>query len=463
FNMLTGGSESKRYWFADPTVCIRTELGDPDNSKNEFPSYSVALGDLHAHVINLIFVLPLLAMLFEYCLSDDKNGRREMAGRIYRLTLISILLGYYKGSNYWDYGIYFVITGAVILFCDIRKGGIKRKTFGMFALKAVFVTAVSFVTPILFTKNFAKMVTGFELCEVHSPFLKYLILWLAPILITAGLLIYLYSKRQREAGFNKVCREGFLALIICTTGLIITPEIIYIKDIYEADNHRFNTIFKLTYQAFILFAVIAGVALAAALFEMTRREKIKKTAAAAACALALLVLLSASYTGYATRQRFGNITDAGRRKGISALSTLRDDPEYRFEIAANDVLEQDAGKVIHIVEMAGWDYTHDNALSVYSGACTPMGWMTHEWLWRNDREIVRDRSGDVRSFYTCGDPDYCREFLKKYDIDYIFVGPAEVCSYPVQTGGFIELGEPRIYAIWEDTLLILLKVDKSNL
>src|SRR5690606_21343772 len=45
---------------------------------------------------------------------------------------------------------------------------------------------------------------------------------------------------------------------LCAIGLVILPEIIYVKDIYSGDYKRANTMFKLTYQAFIMFGICFG-------------------------------------------------------------------------------------------------------------------------------------------------------------------------------------------------------------
>ena len=39
---------------------------------------------------------------------------------------------------------------------------------------------------------------------------------------------------------------------LCAMGLILIPELVYVRDIYENGNARANTMFKLTYQAYIL-------------------------------------------------------------------------------------------------------------------------------------------------------------------------------------------------------------------
>ena len=45
---------------------------------------------------------------------------------------------------------------------------------------------------------------------------------------------------------------------LCAFGLVLIPEILYIEDIYSGDYKRANTMFKLTYQAFIMFGISFG-------------------------------------------------------------------------------------------------------------------------------------------------------------------------------------------------------------
>ena len=460
FDRMAGSGSGSSYWFPDGTVYIRTQLGDPDNGKTEFPAYSAILGDLHAHVINVLFVLPLLGILFDMCLSEDKEDR---AGNAYKLILISMLLGLFKGANYWDFAIYFVITGAVVTFTEIQKRGFKPAAAGAVAIKAVIVTVISYVSVLPFTLNFIKMESGVKLCEDHTPLLKLAVLWLVPILIGTCVIIFTHIKKTVVSAESGPCRSAVTALILCTIGLVLTPEFVYVVDIYGAENKRFNTMFKLTYEAVILFAIITGIALAIALAYFVSGRKRSKIAAVCAGALVLYVAVSVSYTPHSVRQWFGDVSSADGRTGISSLEGLRKDPVYGFEMKARDVLSGDDKKVLNIVEAAGDSYTHDNALSVYSGACTPAGWFVHEWMWHNDAEPVRIRSDQTASFYQSGNEEFCKTFLKFYDIDYIFVGPAEVCRYGVDRNGFIGLGDICISESWQGCDLMLIKVDRSKL
>ncbi len=457
---IFGTDDGERYWFPDGTVYINTQYGDIDNGKNEFPAYSVILGDLHAHVMNLLFVLPLVALLFEYAFEEE---RKETKGsRIYTLLVISILLGLYKGSNYWDFAIYYVITGAVIVFTDIRKHGISFGTLGRIIIKAAVVTGVSVAAILPFTLNFKKMESGIEICTTHSPIWKMAVLWLPGVMVSLLFIFLLYSEGQIRQSDN-AAREALLAFVLCTIGLVVTPEIVYVKDIYGGDNKRFNTMFKLTYQAFVLFAIIFGITVSLLLYRLLGNLASSRITGIIIGIAAFYCILSVSYTPYAVYQRYGRVWDAGLRVGISSLEGLRSDETYGFEMEAYDRIMDDERKVINIVEAAGDSYTHESALSVYTGACTPAGWYVHEWMWHNDPEPIHERADLVAYFYSSGDEEFCREFLRTYDIDYIFVGPAEVCKYPVNRNGFWNLGDICCETIWQDCDLALIKVDRSRL
>ena len=44
-------------------------------------------------------------------------------------------------------------------------------------------------------------------------------------------------------------------LVLCAIGLVLIPELVYVRDIYEENSARANTMFKLTYQAFTLLGI----------------------------------------------------------------------------------------------------------------------------------------------------------------------------------------------------------------
>jgi uncharacterized membrane protein len=83
----------------------------------------------------------------------------------------------------------------------------------------------------------------------------------------------------------------------------------------------------------------------------------------------------------------------------------------------------------------------------FTGFPTVLGWPVHEWLWRgsSDKSIrptthveknnsipdtVDKRREDVKKLYETPNQDEARGLIKKYGIDYVFLGGLEHEKYP---------------------------------
>ena len=71
---INGTVPDKRYWFPDSTLFIGYDPDTLDKAKHEFPSYTLILGDLHAHVCNMLFTIPLIVLLIDYALDVPGTG-----------------------------------------------------------------------------------------------------------------------------------------------------------------------------------------------------------------------------------------------------------------------------------------------------------------------------------------------------------------------------------------------------
>ncbi|MCR5790544.1 MAG: hypothetical protein K6G83_11715 [Lachnospiraceae bacterium] len=498
----------KDFWFPDSTVFIGSTSEALDKGKHEYPSYSVVLGDLHAHVLNMLFTIPLLSLLFDYAADavfltenrDDtgvsdpsihKNNQTDDLSRVLkmikgkdyreeiqsvqpeaaaaigpeeapghirplsfrelisgRLILIGLLLGLYCGVNYWDFPIYFVVSGAIILFCDYKKYGLNLKTTGFVLLKGGVIFLISKFCLLPFHLTFDKISSEIGICDRHSPLWQFALVWgfrICGCLLFAVYLICRVFRKKADA-----MELSLLAVVLCGIGLIFIPELIYVKDIYGEDYQRFNTMFKLTYQGYILLGFGIGAAVAV-FFEK------KGIYRACAVAASVLTLLSATYLPKSAQLWFGNVF-VQERAGISVVDPLRNYAnEYGFEWGAMEKLLEDDREILHIVEVAGTSYQPDDKLSVYTGACTVVGWYVHEWLWRGDPALISLRSGEVRYFYECGDPAYTRDFVERYGIDYVYVGPREYYYYNVAYGGLAGLGEE----VWNNEGYTLIRIGEG--
>ena len=204
-------------------------------------------------------------------------------------------------------------------------------------------------------------------------------------------------------------------------GLVLLPELIYVKDIYGGQYYRSNTMFKLTFQAFILL----GLSMGYIIMRLLMKEK-KAPRIIASIALVILVL-TGGYTIQSVYSWFGNIFETGNRVGTDATSYLQSDFSTD-EGAINWLMENaDSGDVV--LEAHGASYSACERVSVTTGLPTVAGWFTHEWLWRNDLDALNQRIADVETIYTSDDADEVKALIEKYNIKYIYIGQTERDTY----------------------------------
>ena len=145
------------------------------------------LGDLHAHMVNLIFVILILGILYAWMRQKRKQdretfrqfGKSQVVAELLQPGILAaaVLLGVYQWTNYWDFVIYYVVTGAVVLFTNIigYEGRVRRIAAVTF-LQAVEVMAVAMVVALPFTLTFDSMTQGVALAQNHSAFYQLCIL-----------------------------------------------------------------------------------------------------------------------------------------------------------------------------------------------------------------------------------------------------------------------------------------------
>lgn len=440
----------KNYWFPSSTRYIGYVPDTHDKTIHEFPSYSFVLGDLHAHVINITFVLTILAILFAFLMNRQEKMTQAVMARknggkaeisfyreVFQLPVFAIgfVIGIFMMTNYWDFPIYFVVSGAVILASNAVICGFDKRTWMMTALHALIVLAVSFAAALLFNMHFVPMANGILPAKNHTLFYQLVILWGLPFLIVAGYLTALIAKevrRSREGRFggrftafleNLQISDLFVLIMgLCAMGLVLTPEVIYVSDIYAGDYKRSNTMFKLTYQAYILF----GLSMA---YILTRFILLKETRRQRRYALIglVMVLWTAGYSSTSVKAWFGDIGNEDRYQGMRADQYIYEEqPEDAEAISWLNAYVQ--GRPV-ILEANGDSYTIYNRVSVLTGMPTVLGWHTHEWLWHNTVFPVDKRAEDIRTIYTSQDEEVVRSLLNEYEVEYLFIGTCEYEKY----------------------------------
>ena len=85
------------------------------------------------------------------------------------ILLATVLLGMFQWTNYWDFVIYFVVTGGVVLIANIiRFEGKVTRILAVTIAQAVEIIAVSYLVILPFTLKFETMVQGVALAQHHS-------------------------------------------------------------------------------------------------------------------------------------------------------------------------------------------------------------------------------------------------------------------------------------------------------
>lgn len=459
---ITG--DFKGYWFPNSTRYIGYNPDTHDKTIHEYPSYSFVLGDLHAHVLNIMLVLTVTALLFAWLLKRKKlmeegYGTDKRPGLLTEILnphilLIGFFIGMFHTTNFWDYPIYFVVSGAVILFFNLSFYDFKLIAWGITALQGAAVLTVSEITALPFTLTFDQISTEINLTDTHTPLYQLLILWGLPIVIVLGLLtelIMLQRRREKEQekvpfdgegnrcwygikGFlkNLTVSELFILTIgLCAIGLVFIPEVIYVKDIYTGDYKRANTMFKLTYQAFILFGTGSGFIFTKFIHRPSFAWQKKFTVVTL-----VLFLLTLWYSEVSVKAWYGNVFETKNYKGLDSIAFMEKNMPDDYETVK--WLNDNVSGTPVVLEANGDSYSDNERISMATGLPTVMGWYVHEWLWRGDTAVLNERIEDIKTLYTTADISEAKDIIAKYHIRYIYTGKLEQDKYPELNRDFIK-------------------------
>ena len=438
------GEEVSSYWFPDATRYVGFNPDVEDKTIHEVPCYSFVLGDLHAHVVDIMFVLLLLGLLYAWMkkvrtteLSGESMSRREFWKKqllMPQLLAAGALLGMFHWTNYWDFVIYFVVTCGAALFMNIigQKGKI-RWVLGVTAAQAVEILTLATVIILPFTLQFdtSNMVQGIALAKHHSLPHQLLVLWGLPGILTILFVVSLLIEKLRGAEQKSLYHlltsirlpDLFAVLMgLCAIGLVLIPELVYVRDIYENGNARANTMFKLTYQAYIMF----GMTMIYAIFRLLVIGKNKILKVLAFIGLFLFVW-TCGYFGNSVHSWFGTVWKSSQYKGLNATAFLETD--FPEDVNGIRWLKENISDAPVVLEANGDSYSEYERVSAMTGLPTIMGWYVHEWLWRGDLADLNAKIEEIKEIYTSTDETRVKELLDEYNVSYIFVGSCERNKY----------------------------------
>ncbi|KKR11695.1 MAG: YYY membrane protein [Candidatus Woesebacteria bacterium GW2011_GWA1_39_21] len=412
FYILKNGVDN--YWYPDATRFIGYNPETNDKTIHEFPMYSFVVADLHGHLLNLPFVLLFLAFAFKLVSDKEKNSFK-----IKNLILPGVLLGIMFMTSTWDFGNYLLTLGFVLLYSSVKDNHYRLVNVFVEVAKILIITiSIGVATALPFITHFESIAQGINFVHGHSPLWQLAILWGFPAVLTV-----VFANILKKLGKKLTTSDLFvLSLLTSSWVLILLPEIIYVKDIYAATHYRANTMFKLTYQAFVMSYLAGG-------YIIVRQIALEKYAYIRRFLTIFWMVILYSILSYA---QISTNSYYGRLKtylGLDGIKWLQNQYPDQYQIVY--WLKKNAEKNSVILEAPGDSYTDYNAISAYTGIPTVSGWFVHEWLWRGTPDFPQQRVTDITNIYLTPDAKLAKELLNKYQVNYIIVGTFERQKYPL--------------------------------
>ena len=513
-----------------------------DFTIQEFPFFSLLLGDLHPHLISIPFLLLALGLVLNLFLTPGAGRPGRMIGQPMQWLLLSITLGALGFINAWDLGfaaaLVFIVVAvkmyrdeSMALLLAVFRGLLTTLLvlglgvaifagfyFGTFSsqvdwsapigaaryatrpihMLTVWAMFVVLLAPLWLTVS-VRVVRAYvhrvrsERDDVGAgdldggassgvtnsepvgradaapamavslalavPYVLWAIVHLStndsatnsdlfrraldvlPLAVLSGLsmLALLYYARRSVSDTLVFA----LALLAMALYMVYGAELLYINDLFA---NRMNTVFKMYYQVWIVVGVVGAYGLHFWVRSHENWSGIRRSVSETGAVIAAVMVLGALfYPAASLDTRTNGFSGERSLDGTAFIANL-----WATESSAIEWLSENARKDAVLVEAVGGSYTDFGRISSSTGIPTVLGWTFHEEQWRGGRSSFDGRQGDVERIYATGSEeeiDETRAILKRYEIDYIVVGPRERSTYPdLDLDRLTQIGE-RVYPV----------------
>ena len=482
------------FWFRDTRIIPKTIT--------ESPFFSFLLGDLHPHVMSIPLVLLVLGLSLATWRGRGILDIRAHRLTPFHSVALAAILGALAFQNAWDVLTFTLVFALAVFVRNFRRVPLVPALvntagfvvpLGLAAVVLYLPWVVNFSSqaggiqpyigagtrpahillqfgPILAAGLVAAAWSGRGLSREHALNVLLGAAWL-PVLPFILWIAFAWGQGNLSAAVDARTQSGWWTLGIygCATWaltyaavamtltrkpaavaagfaavgvlLLYGSELFYIKDVFSGGSPRLNTVFKLSYQAWMLLALSGGAATIAAMSQIRQRRLFTAFVAPAV----LLAMLGLVYPLLASYNRTDGFALETNIDGLAAVQ--RSDPgEYQLVqwIDANTPLDSVVieasgrswapGTGGPTVVDAGSDYSDSGRISGRTGRATPIGWYFHEIQWRGDNpsnqaEFQR-RQALVDSAYVSGDPETVLSVMREFGADYLVVGRVELGRYP---------------------------------
>lgn len=471
---------------------------------NEFPGWSFVFGDLHAHLLNLPLILLLLAL--SAAASASAGARRQVLGIS---AIMGILCAFIVATNLWDLPLALLICGSTLLGACLWRRDLGERAIA-FCLLALFSFAVMFfLTVAPFLSSFVPVgAGGLGLVTQGDSLSEWLGIWglfalilggwvflrvgevvkrskgrgiLGPLLLLAlccGLVGSLNHQTLALTlagiGLLLIALAGFpnfkaaavfvpwLAILLC---VLAGSQLVFVKDFLEgSDYFRMNTVFKFSFQAWILAAVVCGFMLPVFWRELCSKCG-RGTQTAAGIGLAAMLALSMGFPvlGIPARlaERFPNPPAWGTLNGLDYMDTaVLDRPDGSIVMAydreAIDWINRYIRRNATVLEAANVDYYRAAGTRVASLTGLSGLYGMHQ-LEQRPAAVASGRAEAMKLLWNTEDESELANRLRQEGVDLVYVGQNEILEHAPGAARFLRMAEEGRLRIlyWNERTVLL--------
>lgn len=419
--------EEFTYFFPDSTRIIEFTI-------NEYPAYSIVLGDVHGHYLALPFLVIVLALAM-VALSKKIGTKSKIK---FNLLISPLIIGLY-GINSWDMITALFAFTLIHLYQTVSLKEVLETKIKYFLIAEVTLLIPGLVLMLPYIINYSPAIgpeggfpVGIVPFKTKSEPLPWMQFWFQFLVAPFLFMVALRLKVVKESALKLYP----VLLTIIAISLIIGVEFLYIKDIFDISNKpyfRTNTVFKFYYHAWIIFGVAAVsyiylILNSEVVKTKSRLKKLQEPYKYFVFAFSLLIFIMTFVYIFVAVDDFYPTDNKEIQQTMDGIDYIR--KEKPADYKAITWLRQNIDGQPIILEEVGDAYTYSARVSSTTGLPTVMGWPTHEWQWRGTSEDAFARKAEVENFYngnTTADVD--KEFISKYKVELIFVGNKERETY----------------------------------
>jgi YYY domain-containing protein len=441
------------WWFSISRIISykRPDLFYSDYTINEFPAFSIILGDIHPHVLVLPFVILCFSLIFNMFYKKDfsivsvfwvnlifiltilinpwylvvliwyifvniffnrefldnnqiKSIRILLVSLIIQIALFIILINpnnllafpyianvkiISRFHHLFMYWGFSFIPICIFLVYGIYKNQSYRKLLRFFLI----ILMASLLIPLIMP-DFHLNLELFINLLINNLFFSF-------ILSSTIILI------KKEYGLKK----NILILLFTSSVIIFGAEFIYVVDQF---NNRMNTIFKFYFINYILLNLISIYII---LNFIKSIDGIKKYLTI--FLIGILIIPSIWWSSSAIMTRANDNIGAFNSNGLNFLTNSEDE--------AINFIKTNIPKDQIILEGVGKSYTRSNIITAASNRATLLGWVNHQLQWRSNPELILSLNTMIEEFYN--NPTKDNELLNTYNVEYILLSTFEKKRY----------------------------------